>query len=146
MVSSLPLLTKPDDQRVALLEDAFSLMAPGGTFVQFTYGMNSPIPRRAALDYEADVSAPVWLNLPPARVWIYRRCGEGVESKPTAALVSSLALPSSLALASSPEAASREPVTSRLRGGETSGFRPARDHRGSLFHRVTARAKKQRHQ
>ena len=76
VVSSLPLLNKPDAQRLALLEDAFALMGPDGRFVQFTYGMHSPVPRDAAVDYEADVSVPVWFNLPPARVWIYRRKGE----------------------------------------------------------------------
>lgn len=79
VVSSLPLLNKPDAQRLSLLEDAFSLMRPDGRFVQFTYGMHSPVPRDAAVDYEADVSAPVWFNLPPARVWIYRRKVEGSE-------------------------------------------------------------------
>ena len=73
IVSSLPLLNKPDAERLALFEDAFALMAPGGCFVQFTYGMNSPVPRAAALEFDAEVSPPVWLNLPPARVWIYRR-------------------------------------------------------------------------
>ena len=70
-VSSLPLLTKPEDQRLALLEDAFALMTAEGAFVQFTYGLLSPIP--GAASYPTDVSAPVWLNLPPARVWVYRR-------------------------------------------------------------------------
>ena len=74
IVSSLPLLNKPDADRLALVEGAFALMAPGGSFVQFTYGMNSPVPHSD--DYEADVSPPIWLNLPPARVWIYRRKGE----------------------------------------------------------------------
>ena len=73
IVSSLPLLNKPDAQRLSLVDDAFSLMMPGGSFVQFTYGMNSPVPHTAAHDYDAEVSPPVWLNLPPARVWIYRR-------------------------------------------------------------------------
>lgn len=76
IVSSLPLLNKPDAKRLELLDDAFSLMDPNGSFVQFTYGMNSPIPRAAALKYDADVSPPVWFNLPPARVWIYRRKGQ----------------------------------------------------------------------
>ena len=75
VVSSLPLLTKPDAQRLALLDDAFALMMPGGSFVQFTYGMTSPVPRAAAAAYDADVSPPIWFNLPPARVWIYRRKG-----------------------------------------------------------------------
>ncbi len=77
IVSSLPLLNKPDAQRLSLLEDAFALMAPGGAFVQFTYGMASPVPRSAAADYDAEISPPIWLNLPPARVWVYRRKGEG---------------------------------------------------------------------
>ena len=76
VVSSLPLLNKPDEERLALIADAFSLMGAGGTFVQFTYGMASPVPRVAAAAYDADVSPPIWLNLPPARVWIYRRKGE----------------------------------------------------------------------
>ena len=81
VVSSLPLLNKPDAQRLSLLEDAFSLMRPDGRFVQFTYGMHSPVPRDAAVDYEADVSAPVWFNLPPARVWIYRRKAEAGDAE-----------------------------------------------------------------
>lgn len=76
VVSSLPLLNRPDAQRLSLLDDAFALMAPNGTFVQFTYGMTSPVPRSAAALFDAEVSPPVWLNLPPARVWIYRRKGE----------------------------------------------------------------------
>jgi phosphatidylethanolamine/phosphatidyl-N-methylethanolamine N-methyltransferase len=78
VVSSLPLLTKPDAQRLTLLHDAFDLMAPDGSFVQFTYGMTSPVPRAAADDFLAEVSPPVWLNLPPARVWVYRRRAERV--------------------------------------------------------------------
>ena len=76
IVSSLPLLNKPDSQRVALLDDAFSLMGSDGCFVQFTYGMNSPVPRDTLIAYEAEVSPPVWFNLPPARVWVYRRKGQ----------------------------------------------------------------------
>ncbi len=74
VVSSLPLLNRPDPDRVALLADAFDLLSPTGVFVQFTYGMLSPIPRRAAggVSYTAEASQPVWLNLPPARVWCYR--------------------------------------------------------------------------
>lgn len=80
VVSSLPLLNKPDAERLRLLDEAFELMGPQGSFVQFTYGMVSPVPRAAADDYVADVSAPVWLNLPPARVWIYRRKEEAARS------------------------------------------------------------------
>ena len=72
IISSLPLLTKPEEQRLALLRDAFSLAQPDAPFIQFTYGNASPVP----VDDEvlrADVSPRVWLNIPPARVWVYRR-------------------------------------------------------------------------
>ena len=82
IVSSLPLLNRPDADRVSLLSDAFDLMSPDGCFVQFTYGMISPMPRGKKMDagpltYSAEASPPVWLNLPPARVWTYRRCEAG---------------------------------------------------------------------
>lgn len=80
VVSSLPLLTRPEPQRLALLDQAFDLMGPEGCFIQFTYGMVSPAPRRSLNDQVhalmAEASPPVWLNLPPARVWIYRRASE----------------------------------------------------------------------
>jgi phosphatidylethanolamine/phosphatidyl-N-methylethanolamine N-methyltransferase len=71
IVSSLPLLTRPDAQRVKLLQTAFDLMLPGSPFVQFTYMNASPVP--LAEGFEAVVSRRVWKNLPPARVWTYRR-------------------------------------------------------------------------
>jgi len=83
IVSSLPLLNQPAALRSALIEDAFALMAPGGVFVQFTYGMASPIPRPAGESrFSARATAPIWLNLPPARVWTYRRGAAGQASAP----------------------------------------------------------------
>ncbi len=79
IVSSLPLLNKPEDERVRLLRDAFGMMQPGGRFVQFTYGMISPIPRKhkgETLHFIADGSPAVWLNLPPARVFSYQAATE----------------------------------------------------------------------
>ncbi|RYB01860.1 class I SAM-dependent methyltransferase [Lichenibacterium ramalinae] len=74
VVSSLPLRNQPERHRLSLLEQAFAVLQPGGSFVQFTYGIASPMPLRAGHHpcFEAEVSPPVWLNLPPARVWIYR--------------------------------------------------------------------------
>ena len=54
------------------MEEAFDLMEPGSPLVQFTYAMVSPIPMRPA-DVSAQVSKLIWLNLPPARVWVYRK-------------------------------------------------------------------------
>jgi phosphatidylethanolamine/phosphatidyl-N-methylethanolamine N-methyltransferase len=73
VVSSLPLLNQPPLRRTKLLADAFALMGPSGTFVQFTYGIISPIPRDACAErYSAVRSKPILLNLPPAFVWTYR--------------------------------------------------------------------------
>jgi phosphatidylethanolamine/phosphatidyl-N-methylethanolamine N-methyltransferase len=73
LVSSLPLWMKPEPMRTALLTEAFDLMAQNGIFVQFTYGLTSPVPRNAA--FEVEGSTRIWRNFPPARVWIYRRAG-----------------------------------------------------------------------
>ena len=73
-ISSLPLFTKPLEQRLDLLNSAHDLMAPSAPFVQFTYAVVPPIPARCqAGSYTASGSNRVWLNLPPARVWVYRR-------------------------------------------------------------------------
>jgi phosphatidylethanolamine/phosphatidyl-N-methylethanolamine N-methyltransferase len=75
IVSSLPLLTRPERGRLNLLRDAFELMQPEGAFIQFTYGLASPVPltsRMSGLRFRAEASHSVWLNLPPARVWVYR--------------------------------------------------------------------------
>jgi phosphatidylethanolamine/phosphatidyl-N-methylethanolamine N-methyltransferase len=72
IVSSLPLLNKPEPMRTALVAEAFELMPPDGRFVQFTYGLKSPVPCNAN-GLRAECSPRIWLNFPPARVWIYRR-------------------------------------------------------------------------
>ena len=83
IVSSLPLLLKPESQRLALLAEAFEHMPPEGRFIQFSYSPLSPIPRDklAALAFQVEASSPVWFNLPPARVWVYRR-QSGAEARP----------------------------------------------------------------
>jgi phosphatidylethanolamine/phosphatidyl-N-methylethanolamine N-methyltransferase len=78
VVSSLPLLTRPEEERAHLLVRAFGLMAPEAPFVQFTYGLVSPVPRGPGV--ASTVSAPVWRNIPPARVWVYRRAAEADET------------------------------------------------------------------
>lgn len=72
MVSGLPMFTKPLLTRVRLLRDALTLMRPGAPFVQFTYAVVPPIPRAFA-GVQAEASERIWMNLPPARVWVYRK-------------------------------------------------------------------------
>jgi len=71
VVSSLPLVTKPPRTRLRLIADALHLLTPGAPFVQFTYAMGPPIPKNFD-GVHAEASPLVWMNLPPARVWIYR--------------------------------------------------------------------------
>jgi phosphatidylethanolamine/phosphatidyl-N-methylethanolamine N-methyltransferase len=71
VVSGLPLVTKPLRTRLRLISDAIGLMAPGAPFVQFTYAMVPPIPK-ALTGVKAEASELIWMNLPPARVWVYR--------------------------------------------------------------------------
>jgi phosphatidylethanolamine/phosphatidyl-N-methylethanolamine N-methyltransferase len=72
VVSGLPLLTKPLRTRLRLIGDAFGLMSPGSPFIQFTYAVMPPIPK-ALPGVHAKPSEVIWLNLPPARVWVYRK-------------------------------------------------------------------------
>lgn len=75
VVSSLPLITRPEPQRAALLAEAFALMVPNGPFVQFSYSLFSPMPLKLAPPHRLKISPWVWRNFPPARVWIYRGGG-----------------------------------------------------------------------
>jgi phosphatidylethanolamine/phosphatidyl-N-methylethanolamine N-methyltransferase len=71
VVSGLPLVTKPLRTRLRLISDALGLLAPGAPFIQFTYAMVPPIPKRLA-GIKTESSQLIWMNLPPARVWVYR--------------------------------------------------------------------------
>jgi phosphatidylethanolamine/phosphatidyl-N-methylethanolamine N-methyltransferase len=72
VVSGLPLVTKPMQTRLRLIRDAFVALAPGAPFVQFTYSVVPPIPKSLP-GVSAEASERIWMNLPPARVWVYRK-------------------------------------------------------------------------
>jgi phosphatidylethanolamine/phosphatidyl-N-methylethanolamine N-methyltransferase len=72
IVSGLPLVTKPLKTRVRLIREAFRLMQPNAPFVQFTYAVMSPIPK-AMTGVSTEASERIWMNVPPARVWVYRK-------------------------------------------------------------------------
>ena len=72
VVSGLPLVTKPMQTRLRLIRDAFAALAPGAPFVQFTYSVVPPIPKSLP-GVSTEASERVWMNLPPARVWVYRK-------------------------------------------------------------------------
>src|SRR6202163_2412016 len=72
VVSGLPLITKPIRMRLRLLRDAFDLMLPNAPFVQFTYSVAAPLPKRFG-GFSVEASERIWMNIPPARVWVYRK-------------------------------------------------------------------------
>mgnify|MGYP001400331758 CR=1 FL=1 len=71
-ISSLPLFTMPQPERHRMVDEAFDLSIPGAPFVQFTYAVVSPVPLVPGRIH-GERSPRVWRNLPPARVWAYRR-------------------------------------------------------------------------
>lgn len=71
VVSGLPLLNFPIARRRHYMEGIAGLLAPGAPFIQFSYGMQPPM---APLPGQTVTRAAlVWANLPPARVWVYRK-------------------------------------------------------------------------
>jgi phosphatidylethanolamine/phosphatidyl-N-methylethanolamine N-methyltransferase len=71
VVSSLPLVNFAPATRRALIDDLFARLAPGAPFVQFSYRLRPPLAPPAGITVRR--AALIWLNLPPARVWVYRR-------------------------------------------------------------------------
>jgi phosphatidylethanolamine/phosphatidyl-N-methylethanolamine N-methyltransferase len=72
IVSGLPLVTRPMLTRLRLIRDAFVALSPGAPFVQFTYSVVPPIPKSLP-GVSTEASERIWMNLPPARVWVYRK-------------------------------------------------------------------------
>lgn len=72
VVSSLPLVLKEPAQRRALVEDALRRITGGGPYVQFSYSPKPPVPAVPGA-FSASHGGWIFSNLPPARVWTYRR-------------------------------------------------------------------------
>jgi len=70
-VSGLPLVNFSKALRHRLVESAFARLEPGAPFIQFSYSLWPPIPPTAG--YTMRWTRFVLRNLPPARVWVYRR-------------------------------------------------------------------------
>ena len=72
IVSSLPLLSMKKAIQYRIGAQAFSVLEPGAPFIQFTYGLFSPL-NRHRLGVHGTVEDRVLQNLPPASVWLYRK-------------------------------------------------------------------------
>ncbi|HVR80956.1 MAG TPA: methyltransferase domain-containing protein [Luteimonas sp.] len=75
VISSLGLLGMDEADRGAILSVAFALLRPDGRFIQFTYGVKSPVSRAQlhALGLRMRRGAFILRNLPPATVYVYTR-------------------------------------------------------------------------
>lgn len=80
VVSGLPLLSMPKAVQQDILSAAFAVLQPGAPYIQFTYGAAPPVHNtvRAALGLAVEPGPRVWYNLPPARVYVYRRASHPV--------------------------------------------------------------------
>ncbi|MBO9669694.1 MAG: phospholipid methyltransferase [Sphingobium sp.] len=78
IISGLPLLAFSKQLQQDILSEAFLLLRPGGTFVQFTYSPCPPLARSiaSALDLEVKKVGTIVRNVPPATVFSYCRAGE----------------------------------------------------------------------
>jgi phosphatidylethanolamine/phosphatidyl-N-methylethanolamine N-methyltransferase len=72
IVSSLPLFSRPGEARRALILSALERLAPGAPFIQFSYALVPPVREEHAL-FSLSKSGWIWNNMPPARVWVYRK-------------------------------------------------------------------------
>ncbi|BBK34619.1 phosphatidylethanolamine/phosphatidyl-N-methylethanolamine N-methyltransferase [Stella humosa] len=72
IVSCLPLVSLPRSLVRRVVEGGFEILHPDGRFIQFTYGVVSPIPLRHFAVQGRRVCR-VWRNVPPAAVWRYTR-------------------------------------------------------------------------
>jgi phosphatidylethanolamine/phosphatidyl-N-methylethanolamine N-methyltransferase len=71
VVSSLPLRSLPLPLVARIIREVRRLLAPDGTFIQYTY--NLACDRYRPLDgFQRRATSIVWMNLPPARVDVFQ--------------------------------------------------------------------------
>ena len=70
-VSGVPLLNFNVAQRQTFLNGVLARLKPGAPYVQFSYGVHCPVAPPAGVSVTQ--AAYIFFNLPPARVWVYRR-------------------------------------------------------------------------
>jgi phosphatidylethanolamine/phosphatidyl-N-methylethanolamine N-methyltransferase len=75
VVSTLPMRLFSKKMIFQVVKNSMQVIEDGGMFVQFTYRTHSPVPTRVvkALGLKAWRYTRVWLNLPPAAIWVYEK-------------------------------------------------------------------------
>lgn len=72
VISGVPLLNFPVAKRIRYIEDLLGRIPAGRPIVQLTYGPLSPVPPGKG-DYTVEHFDFIFRNIPPTRLWIYRR-------------------------------------------------------------------------
>lgn len=75
VISGVPTLPMSDEMQHAIVGAALWMMKPGAPFVQITYGTQPPLSEkvRADLGLSFTRSRRIWMNLPPAQVYVFRQ-------------------------------------------------------------------------
>ncbi|HEX7872503.1 MAG TPA: methyltransferase domain-containing protein [Sphingobium sp.] len=78
VISGLPILALTPQQQQAILAEAFKLLAPGGSFIQFTYSPRSPFRPKVVEELKLGVRriGTILRNVPPATVFRVTRADE----------------------------------------------------------------------
>jgi phosphatidylethanolamine/phosphatidyl-N-methylethanolamine N-methyltransferase len=71
IVSCIPLLNHPVTRRKSYMDGLVRRLAPGAPLIQFSYGAHAPVVPPPG--FSVVRAALVWANIPPARVWVYRK-------------------------------------------------------------------------
>jgi phosphatidylethanolamine/phosphatidyl-N-methylethanolamine N-methyltransferase len=75
VISGLPLLSMPLGLQRDIMAAAFAILAPGAPMIQFTYGRRPPVSDSLIAEFGLTVEKGelIWANLPPARVYRFRK-------------------------------------------------------------------------
>jgi phosphatidylethanolamine/phosphatidyl-N-methylethanolamine N-methyltransferase len=71
IVSGIPLLNHSAARRHAFMLGLVRRLLPGAPLIQFSYGPHPPVPPLPG--YSVARTAMVFANIPPAKVWVYRK-------------------------------------------------------------------------
>jgi phosphatidylethanolamine/phosphatidyl-N-methylethanolamine N-methyltransferase len=71
IVSGVPLLNHSIARRQAFMQGLLKRLMPGAPLIQFSYGANAPVPPLPGTTVAR--TAMVFANIPPAKVWVYRK-------------------------------------------------------------------------
>jgi phosphatidylethanolamine/phosphatidyl-N-methylethanolamine N-methyltransferase len=75
IISSLPLLSLPATIRGNIIAAMAQAIGENGRIIQFTYGLNSPIPQELLVQNQlkGECKKLVICNIPPAKIWVYQK-------------------------------------------------------------------------